>query len=754
MSLNILGQISDETDFCPHVEEIVEKKEIRMDSEERYQLIADHASNMIVVIDPDNLCLSFVSPSFQKILGYCAKDILGHHCLEILYPDDREAALLAGIKVVYGGSRYRVVKNDGTVIWVELLGEFIYNEAGKREILIVAVDITERKITEDALQRAEEKYRLIVKNAYDGISIVNIDHYAGVYANPAVLKVLGYTEEEFAVRKELENIHPEDRDYALKAMAEGIVKRVGTAELRFQKNDGTYIWAEVTGRLLPPKDDQSEILFISRDISERKKADEALRRSELRLRQITDNMLDSICVLNENGIFEYVSPSHKSILGFEAVEMMGKQNINLVHPDDRRRVVKFFASTLKKGSSGRIEYQAQHNDGFYLWVESVGRVFFDNYSGVKQLVVVTRDITVRKQAEAELRQREEELTNKVNYLNTLIDNMNELCYTFDRDLTLTFGNQKAQDVTGYSLEEALGRSMSEFVTEIDKEKVLHEVQGRLEQGNTGSYEHFLICKNGSELLVKIKSSPIIENDEIVGVLVLAEDITQQRKIEKEMTRLGQLHTVGEMAASIGHEIRNPMTTVQGFLQIMSMNEKLREQQPYFDLMLEELGRANAIITEFLSLAKDKMVDLQCHNINKIVESLAPLLVADAIKGDKHISFMLGNVCDLLLDEKEIRQLILNLVRNGLEAMPAGGGIIIKTAQEIDGVVLSVRDEGVGIAPEIQDQLGTPFITSKENGTGLGLAVCYSIADRHHALLEYESSSAGTTFNMKFPTVSK
>jgi len=129
--------------------------------------------------------------------------------------------------------------------------------------------------------------------------------------------------------------------------------------------------------------------------------------------------------------------------------------------------------------------------------------------------------------------------------------------------------------------------------------------------------------------------------------------------------------------------------------------------------------------------------------------MAPLLMADALNSDKNITFELKNVTDVFLDEQEVRQLILNLVRNGLEAMTAGGTITISTKMVGDEVVLSVQDEGNGIPAEVMDKLGTPFLSTKENGTGLGLAVCYSIASRHQARIVVESCNTGSIFNVHF-----
>ncbi|MDR3565664.1 MAG: ATP-binding protein [Negativicutes bacterium] len=219
--------------------------------------------------------------------------------------------------------------------------------------------------------------------------------------------------------------------------------------------------------------------------------------------------------------------------------------------------------------------------------------------------------------------------------------------------------------------------------------------------------------------------------------------------EKELARLDMLNTVGEMAASIGHEVRNPLTTVRGYLQFYGQKSALVDYREPFDLMIKELDRANAIITDFLSLAKNKTVSLIPTNLNQIVEGLVPLLKADALRRGSDIEMDLEHIPDVLADDKEIRQCILNLVSNGLDVTPKGDKVIIKTSNAGNLVVLTVQDRGPGIPPEIIDKLGTPFLTTKENGTGLGLPVCYRIAERHGAKIDVHTSPKGTTFNVYF-----
>lgn len=225
-----------------------------------------------------------------------------------------------------------------------------------------------------------------------------------------------------------------------------------------------------------------------------------------------------------------------------------------------------------------------------------------------------------------------------------------------------------------------------------------------------------------------------------------------KHLEKEMARLDRLRLAGEIAASMGHEIRNPMTTVLSFLQLLKNEPGCQPYASYFDLMIDELQAANKIITEFISLAQDKAIYLQIQDINTIVSNLYPLIAVEGLKSDKQVKLDLGDIPAISIDTNEIRQLLLNLALNGLEAMQAGGSLFIRTFLEDNKVVLAVEDQGSGIDPSVYDKLGTPFVTTKETGTGLGLAVCYSIAARHNATIGVNTGPTGTTFRIAFQRI--
>ncbi|HZK24719.1 MAG TPA: MEDS domain-containing protein [Oscillospiraceae bacterium] len=212
----------------------------------------------------------------------------------------------------------------------------------------------------------------------------------------------------------------------------------------------------------------------------------------------------------------------------------------------------------------------------------------------------------------------------------------------------------------------------------------------------------------------------------------------------------RINLVASMAASIAHEIRNPMTAVKGFIQLLQSKDEFTAYHDILALMVDEIERANGIISEYLSLARDKDKDIQRQDLNKILLAILPLLQADALREDKDVTLLAGEIVPLDIDTKDIRQVVLNLTRNGLEAMPKGGILKIRTYMERDQVVLAIEDSGSGIPKEVMAKLGEPFVTTKENGTGLGLPVSIKILDSYNATINIDTSAAGTTMAIFFP----
>lgn len=484
------------------------------------------------------------------------------------------------------------------------------------------------------------------------------------------------------------------------------------------------------------------------DITSRKEIEDKLHRSEAALQQSEEKFaqafqfnpdLMAISSLKEGRYIE-VNDAFVKLTGYQRDEVLGRtvQELDIWADPGQRETLKNQLLVHKIVQGFELDLRTRSGDIRKLSLS--GQII--DINGRACLLNVSRDITESQKIVEQLRFSEE-----------IFSLAFEVCPFIMSISTLEEGrylkvNNAFCTITGYRLEEVIGRTSVEIGFWENPENRLILKSETASKGSLRDMEFWFRRKTGEARLGRYFSELIDIQGEACLLSVII-DITEMRQMEKEMNRLDRLNVVGEMAASIGHEIRNPMTTVRGFLQLMRENVSFSEVYDHFDLMIEELDRANSIITEFLSLAKDKAMELECDNINAIIARLLPLLHAKAVIRDQSIIYEMRPTPDFYLDKKEIRQLILNLVNNGLESMSSGGVLKIMTMVEDGCVVLAVKDQGSGIDQSMLDKLGMPFITTKENGSGLGLAVCYRIAARHNARIDIITASQGTTFNVKF-----
>jgi two-component system, sporulation sensor kinase E len=254
---------------------------------------------------------------------------------------------------------------------------------------------------------------------------------------------------------------------------------------------------------------------------------------------------------------------------------------------------------------------------------------------------------------------------------------------------------------------------------------------------------------GRELLVN--AIPIKdEAGNIIGAVTVAKDVTEHEQLQREIYKLDRLNLIGEIAAGVAHEIRNPLTVIKGYLQFIQGKQfTMREQ---FEAVLTEIIVVEDIITDFLAVAGNRRTEKTRLNLNQVIEEIHSLLFADVDKiGMRNELKLDSQLPEIWGDAKEIKQLILNLVRNAIDALDEEGGkITIETYSTGNEVSLIVNDNGCGIDPEYFGKIFDPFFTTKDEGTGLGLAVCSSIVHRHNGKIEVESAiSQGTSIAVRF-----
>ncbi|MGE5391125.1 MAG: PAS domain S-box protein [Deltaproteobacteria bacterium] len=480
---------------------------------------------------------------------------------------------------------------------------------------------------------------------------------------------------------------------------------------------------------------------LQNEIDNHKQAEAALLQSEEKFSKAFHFSPDTFIIVSlRDHCFIEVNDTFLNATGYKREEVIGysSEALNIfVVPEDRDQIIK---QVNEQGSIRNRQTKFRMKSG-EIKTTFLSADIIDIY-GEPHLICVTKNITELKRMEEALRMSEECFSKAFN-ASPIIMTITKL-----EDGKYINANNAFCNICGYSHEEAIGQTslgMGLWVDPADRDMVKQNIMAEKPVRNMEGY----FCTKTGEQRLGLYSAEIIDINGEICLFSMLTDITELRKMEVEMTRLDRLNLVGEMAASIGHEIRNPMTTVRGYLQILRENDDYKQEIKYFDLMIEEMDRANSILTEFLSLAKNKIVELKTQNLKSIIIKLLPLIQTKAIGQDQNIKLELNDVPDLLLDKEEIHQLIFNLVDNGLESMPSAGEVTIRTFIENEEVVLAVQDQGNGIDNRLLDKLGTPFLTTKEQGTGLGLAVCYRIAARHNAKIDIETSSNGTTFYVRF-----
>ncbi len=438
--------------------------------------------------------------------------------------------------------------------------------------------------------------------------------------------------------------------------------------------------------------------------------------------------------------------------GFETAKLIRKRNksknIPIIFITAISQANEFVIKGYRIGATDYI-IKPFHPDTLKLKIE----VYLKFYRDRENLESLVRERTSELQVTnqkllVEINQRKiiaDKLIESNKKVTNILESISDAFISVDNNWLLTYINKEAvrfSQLFNKSPEELIGRSIWDLIPKNIVPKLYDQFN---EAVNSKQNVHFEIEIPDSEhSFYEVNVYPFFD-----GLSIYFRDITEIKRLEKDMAYIDRLNTVGKLAAGIAHEVRNPMTTVRGLLQVLAGKEECANHNEYFSLMIEELDRANSIITNYLSLAKDKFIELKSQSLKRIIENLLPLIEADAMVSGKYIHNELEEVLEIPLDEEEINQLILNLVRNGLQAMSPGGNMRIKTFMTSVEIVLAVQDDGKGIAPEVLEKIGTPFFTTKEDGTGLGLAVCYNIAKKHNAKIDIETASSGTTFYVRF-----
>lgn len=325
-----------------------------------------------------------------------------------------------------------------------------------------------------------------------------------------------------------------------------------------------------------------------------------------------------------------------------------------------------------------------------------------------------------------------------------------------QDNKVIYVNKEAVTMIGAQREEeVIGTSIYNYLFPEYKERLNERLrQVKKENHPLNNIEYKFIKLDGSVFVFE-GSSMIITFGGKEAVLSIGKDITERKELTEQLLQKSEkLALLGQMAAGIAHEIRNPLTSIKGFIQLFKTDT---HQGEYYDIVLSELDRINNIVGEFLVLAKPTAAVFAEKDVRDLIKDVVTLINTQSILNNVQIFVELE--CDLpniSCEENQLKQVFLNLLKNAIEAMPSGGNIDVKVKRKEEGKIsIQIIDQGVGIPKERIPTLGEPFYTTKEKGTGLGLMTCYKIIESHNGQLTIDSEvNEGTTIEVILPTITQ
>jgi diguanylate cyclase (GGDEF)-like protein/PAS domain S-box-containing protein len=485
---------------------------------------------------------------------------------------------------------------------------------------------------------------------------------------------------------------------------------------------------------------------LSQDLNERMWAEELVRTARKELNEslrLQQGMTFKFKKINGHFIHTLCDGELLYRLGLIPSLVVGKHLAEFLPKEDAAQKEVYYQRAWN--GEEHVSYEGEMNGVAYLAALSP----IKRGGEVIEVIASCIDITERRKAEKALLESE-------NKYRLITENMTDLIILFDLNGTCTYASPSHQTVLGYSSDYFVGNDTSELIHPEDNPIILKQFTEIIQTCTPSKTELRLLHANGDWRVVECTGTPVVgENGEVEHIMVVGVDITEKRRTEELLSKSEKLSLVGELAAGVAHEIRNPMTSIKGFIQLFQQGN-IRDE--YFEVVLAEFDRIEEIIKEFLSLAKPQEIQLSKVSIPNLLKEIRTLIESEAHLNN--VEFLLEVENDLppiLCDANQIKQVLLNLCKNSMEAFaPNRKGIIkISALIEQDQLLIKVSDNGIGISEERLKRLGEPFYSNKEKGTGLGLMICLRIIKQHNGTITFQSKeNQGTNVYIRLPYEAK
>jgi len=747
----------------------------------------------LLVLDPSgNRVMGWYNPAMGEIFGYDKRELLGKST-RILYEDDdtfQKAGKFIKSQIEKHGIcdfTPRIIHRDGTKLDVRVIVTPVHLD-NEISLLTIVEDITERKKAEAAVQESEKRYRLLADNISDNLWTFDLSTMRFSYLSPSVYGITGFTPEE-AIDFTLEDfMTPPSYEVASKILVEELFEssqhydpsRSRTFEVELHHKEGRTVWAEASVRFIYDNTHQPVALMgVTRDISKRKRAEDALRISEAFRKVVFDSSRIPIVVMDiTTGAYIDCNPAVVAIYEFSSrEETLGKTQMDVSAPIQydgmpSAEKARFYIDKAHSEGSVIFEWRHQRQSG-EIWDAEVHLMSFrDGQRELLQFFLI--DITERKKTEVALQESEKRYR-------LLADNISDNIWIFDLEtMRFSYVSPSIEGITGFTEEEAIGSRLEYAMTPLSFERV----NKILEEEMTASTQNFdptrsrtmeleFCKKNGSTVWTETVAKFIYDQkSQPIALLGATRDISERKKFQNQLHKSQKMESLGLLAGSVAHDLNNVLSGIVSYpeLLLINLHDDSQLRKPLKTIM-ESGNRAAAIVQDLLTIARGVAIIKEPLKLNDLVSGYFD---SPEFKKLKHFypgvtfkTHLAKNLLNINASDVHISKALMNLIANATEAVKKSGNVSLSTGnrfldrslkgyEEIDigeYAVLSVADDGPGISTRDLQRIFEPFYTKKKmgrSGTGLGLSIVWNVMRDHKGYIDVKSDGNGTLFELYFP----
>jgi PAS domain S-box-containing protein len=750
------------------IEDITERRE----TEEALRLGNEIFANMeegVCIVRIDDGIIVHANPKFEKMFGYGPDELTGRPVIEINATDaphapeevaDEIRAAIRSSGVWRGEILHR--RKDGTHLWCAVTVSTFHHPDFGGVGLSIHQDITELKKAQETLRESEERFRGVFEQGPIGVALLDLDNRM-VKTNPAFCRMLEYSESELARMTPLDLTHPDDRDSCMKLL--GRLDRgeipVCKMEKRYIKKHGDIMWASLTASVI--RDSEGRPLHglgVVEDITERRLAQQKMAEQAALL----DLARDSIIERDLEGRIIFWNRGAEETYGWTAKEALGKLAHVLLQTKFPIPLEEIESTALAQGVwEGELEQTTRA--GARIVVASRWSASRDEHEAARAYLVINRDITARKRAEEKLRNLTERLSLALRSAEIGVWDWDLQSHTtvWDNTIFKIFGIPKVVPMPY--------EQFSQHVHPDDLPAVEASLT-RAIQGKTQDFVEFRIIRPDGSIrhIYSAEGAVLDEEGNVVRVVGTAVDITARKQMEaqieankEQLVASARLSALGMMAGGIAHEINNPLCIIHALasdlIDIIKDEGKAPPEMVARNgtRIRETSNRIARIIKSLRLISREGSGDKsQPTSIGKILEETLEVCTArfkaNAVK--LHLPERVPEL-SVRCREVQIAQILLNLLQNAFDAVAdqkSERWVQVDVKQHDDSVVVSVTDSGPGIPLELRSRIMEPFFTTKPvgHGTGLGLSLSRTIAEKHGGKLEYSEVEGHTRFSLVLP----